>query len=160
MWLSAALPLSSPTAGPGACLQASPWRAHTWSSAKTPTASKQACTQSAPPTWPYLTMPLCLRFYSRSIRASAILNGDVEPPTECADLYHVLEAYTEAYTADWTSKNMPAKVNVLCTFKGFCFSDSFFCSIVLELFCNLFYEMMTLSARKSVKMCFPSMWTF
>lgn len=51
------------------------------------------------------------KFYSRSIRASAILNGDVEPPTECANLYHVLEAYTNAYTADWTSKNMPAKLS-------------------------------------------------
>lgn len=34
------------------------------------------------------------------------------PPAECADLYHVLESYTEAYTADWTSKNMPAKVTL------------------------------------------------
>ncbi|XP_074521116.1 SH3 domain-containing YSC84-like protein 1 isoform X2 [Halichoeres trimaculatus] len=46
------------------------------------------------------------KFYSREIRASAILNGDVEPPAECFDLYHVLDAYTEAYCADWTSKNM------------------------------------------------------
>uniref|UniRef100_A0A3Q3WID4 SH3 domain-containing YSC84-like protein 1 n=1 Tax=Mola mola TaxID=94237 RepID=A0A3Q3WID4_MOLML len=36
-------------------------------------------------------------FYSRDIRASAILNGDVEQPHECHDLYHILEAYTEAY---------------------------------------------------------------
>ncbi|XP_068586148.1 LOW QUALITY PROTEIN: SH3 domain-containing YSC84-like protein 1 [Cebidichthys violaceus] len=49
------------------------------------------------------------KFYSREIRASAILNGDVEPPSECYDLYHILEAYTEAYTADWTSKNMRPK---------------------------------------------------
>lgn len=50
------------------------------------------------------------RFYSRDVRASGILNGDVEPPHECSDLYHILEEYTEAYTADWTSKNMRAKV--------------------------------------------------
>lgn len=50
------------------------------------------------------------RFYSQDIRASAILNGDVAPPPECHDLYHILEAYTEAYTADWTSKNMHQKV--------------------------------------------------
>ncbi|XP_042337047.1 SH3 domain-containing YSC84-like protein 1, partial [Plectropomus leopardus] len=49
------------------------------------------------------------KFYSRDIRASAILNGDVEPPSECADLYHILEQYTEAYCADWTSKNMRSK---------------------------------------------------
>lgn len=59
------------------------------------------------------------RFYSRDIRASAILNGDVEPPSECYDLYHILEAYTEAYTADWTSKNMAAKVN-----DGVCSQDT------------------------------------
>ncbi|KAG7453502.1 SH3 domain-containing YSC84 1 isoform X1 [Solea senegalensis] len=46
------------------------------------------------------------KFYSRDIRASAILNGDVEPPSECYDLYHILDAYSEAYTTDWTSKNM------------------------------------------------------
>lgn len=50
------------------------------------------------------------RFYSQDIRASAILNGDAEPPSECHDLYSVLDAYTEAYTADWTSKNMRPKV--------------------------------------------------
>lgn len=49
------------------------------------------------------------KFYSQDIRASAILNGDVAPPPECHDLYHILEAYTEAYTADWTSKNMRPK---------------------------------------------------
>lgn len=51
------------------------------------------------------------RFYSQDIRASAILNGDVEPPSECSDLYHILEAYTEAYEADWCSKNMRSRVN-------------------------------------------------
>ena len=50
------------------------------------------------------------RFYSRDIRASAILNGDVEPPSECYDLYHILDVYTEAYTTDWTNKNMRPKV--------------------------------------------------
>ncbi|XP_049426052.1 SH3 domain-containing YSC84-like protein 1 [Epinephelus fuscoguttatus] len=49
------------------------------------------------------------KFYSREIRASAILNGDVEPPSECYDLYHILDVYTEAYCADWTSKNMRQK---------------------------------------------------
>ncbi|XP_031734429.1 SH3 domain-containing YSC84-like protein 1 [Anarrhichthys ocellatus] len=49
------------------------------------------------------------KFYLRDIRASAILNGDVEPPSECYDLYHILEAYTEAYTTDWTNKNMHPK---------------------------------------------------
>nr|XP_020515548.1 SH3 domain-containing YSC84-like protein 1 isoform X1 [Labrus bergylta] len=46
------------------------------------------------------------KFYGREIRASAILNGDVEPPPECFNLYHILEQYTEAYCADWTAKNM------------------------------------------------------
>ncbi|XP_051283101.1 SH3 domain-containing YSC84-like protein 1 isoform X2 [Dicentrarchus labrax] len=49
------------------------------------------------------------KFYSQDIRASAILNGDVEPPSECYDLYHILDVYTEAYTADWTSKNLHPK---------------------------------------------------
>uniref|UniRef100_A0A674NF95 SH3 domain-containing YSC84-like protein 1 n=1 Tax=Takifugu rubripes TaxID=31033 RepID=A0A674NF95_TAKRU len=35
------------------------------------------------------------KFYSRDVRASGILNGDVEPPHECSDLYHILEEYTE-----------------------------------------------------------------
>ncbi|XP_076006217.1 SH3 domain-containing YSC84-like protein 1 isoform X2 [Genypterus blacodes] len=50
------------------------------------------------------------KFYSQDIRASAILNGDVEPPAACSDLYHILDAFTEAYTTDWTSKNLRAKV--------------------------------------------------
>ncbi|CAK6982702.1 SH3 domain-containing YSC84-like protein 1 [Scomber scombrus] len=49
------------------------------------------------------------KFYSQDIRASAILNGDVDPPTECHDLYYILDAYAEAYTTDWTKKNMPVK---------------------------------------------------
>ncbi|XP_047432246.1 SH3 domain-containing YSC84-like protein 1 isoform X2 [Mugil cephalus] len=49
------------------------------------------------------------KFYSQDIRASAILNGDVEPPMECSDLYHILDIYTEAYTTDWTSKNLRTK---------------------------------------------------
>ncbi|XP_030009336.1 SH3 domain-containing YSC84-like protein 1 isoform X2 [Sphaeramia orbicularis] len=52
------------------------------------------------------------KFYSQDIRASAILNGDVEPPSECYDLYHILEAYTEAYTADWTSKHLNVKSSI------------------------------------------------
>lgn len=52
------------------------------------------------------------KFYARDIRASAILNGDVEPPFECQDLYHILEEYTEAYCADWTSKNMRHKASL------------------------------------------------
>ncbi|XP_062236324.1 SH3 domain-containing YSC84-like protein 1 isoform X2 [Platichthys flesus] len=46
------------------------------------------------------------KFYGQDIRASAILNGDVEPPVVCSSLYHILDAYAEAYTTDWTSKNM------------------------------------------------------
>ncbi|KAM9766971.1 SH3 domain-containing YSC84-like protein 1 isoform 2-T2 [Menidia menidia] len=49
------------------------------------------------------------KFYSQDIRASAILNGDVEPPPECYDLYHILDVYAEAYTTDWTSKHLRAK---------------------------------------------------
>ncbi|XP_054649873.1 SH3 domain-containing YSC84-like protein 1 [Dunckerocampus dactyliophorus] len=49
------------------------------------------------------------KFYSRDVRASGILNGDVEPPMECYDLYHILDAYTEAYVDDWTSKNAHVK---------------------------------------------------
>lgn len=48
------------------------------------------------------------KFYGQEIRASRILNGDVEPPTEFSDLYHILEVYTEAYTTDWTNKNLRA----------------------------------------------------
>ncbi|XP_054882157.1 SH3 domain-containing YSC84-like protein 1 [Poeciliopsis prolifica] len=46
------------------------------------------------------------KFYCQEIRASRILNGDVEPPTEFCDLYHILDVYTEAYTTDWTNKNL------------------------------------------------------
>ncbi|XP_029942419.1 SH3 domain-containing YSC84-like protein 1 [Salarias fasciatus] len=49
------------------------------------------------------------KFYLRDIRASAILNGDVEPPSECSDLYHILDVYTEAYSSDWHSKNPTVK---------------------------------------------------
>ncbi|XP_014906612.1 SH3 domain-containing YSC84-like protein 1 isoform X1 [Poecilia latipinna] len=49
------------------------------------------------------------KFYCQDIRASRILNGDVEPPTEFYDLYHILDVYTEAYTTDWTSKNLVAR---------------------------------------------------
>ncbi|CAL8390806.1 unnamed protein product [Boreogadus saida] len=49
------------------------------------------------------------KFYSQVIRASAILNGDVEPPAACQDLYRVLDQYTEAYTDAWTSKHLGPK---------------------------------------------------
>lgn len=49
------------------------------------------------------------KFYSQHIRATAILNGDVEPPSECYDLYTVLDAYADAYTSDWSSKYMGPK---------------------------------------------------
>ncbi|XP_056444466.1 SH3 domain-containing YSC84-like protein 1 [Gadus chalcogrammus] len=50
------------------------------------------------------------KFYSQVIRASAILNGDVEPPAACHDLYRVLDQYTDAYTDAWTSKHLGPKV--------------------------------------------------
>lgn len=46
------------------------------------------------------------KFYGQDIRASAILNGDVEPPPEAYDLYTILQDYTEKYTTDWQNKNM------------------------------------------------------
>ncbi|CAL8288449.1 unnamed protein product [Lota lota] len=49
------------------------------------------------------------KFYSQVIRASAILNGDVEPPAACHDLYLVLDTYTEAYNTQWTSKHLGPK---------------------------------------------------
>lgn len=56
------------------------------------------------------------RFYGQEIRASAILNGDVEPPPEAYDLYAILEDYTEKYTTDWQNKymNPNKKVSVPC----------------------------------------------
>lgn len=63
----------------------------------------------------HLEMIFCVflvcRFYSRDIRASAILNGDVEPPHECYDLYRILDVYATAYTADWSNKYMQPKVH-------------------------------------------------
>jgi len=52
------------------------------------------------------------RFYGQDIRASAILNGDVEPPPEAYDLYTILQDYTEKYTTDWQNKHMPASSKV------------------------------------------------
>ncbi|CAL8407181.1 unnamed protein product [Arctogadus glacialis] len=49
------------------------------------------------------------KFYSQVIRASAILNGDVEPPAACHDLYRALDQYTDAYTDAWTSKHLGPK---------------------------------------------------
>lgn len=106
---------SSPTVDPEVCLPAFPWRDLTWSSAKTPTGSASEARPWV--VWSgvvgrglHVRVFLIRRFYSRDIRASGILNGDVEPPHECSDLYRILEEYTEAYTADWTSKNMRPKV--------------------------------------------------
>ncbi|XP_043118411.1 SH3 domain-containing YSC84-like protein 1 [Puntigrus tetrazona] len=48
------------------------------------------------------------KFYGQDIRASAILNGDVEPPPEAFDLYNILQDYTEKYTTDWQNKHMQA----------------------------------------------------
>ncbi|XP_077095940.1 SH3 domain-containing YSC84-like protein 1 [Siphateles boraxobius] len=48
------------------------------------------------------------KFYGQDIRASAILNGDVEPPPEAFDLYTILQDYTEKYTTDWHNKHMQA----------------------------------------------------
>ncbi|XP_048047486.1 SH3 domain-containing YSC84-like protein 1 isoform X2 [Megalobrama amblycephala] len=48
------------------------------------------------------------KFYGQDIRASAILNGDVEPPPEAYDLYTILQDYTEKYTTDWQNKHMQA----------------------------------------------------
>ncbi|KAI4872242.1 hypothetical protein NFI96_034391, partial [Prochilodus magdalenae] len=46
------------------------------------------------------------KFYGQEIRASSILNGDVEPPPEAYDLYAILEAYTEKYTTEWQNKHL------------------------------------------------------
>lgn len=106
---------SSRTVDPEVCLPAFLWRDLAWSNAKTPTGSASDSSLSLRLSelighglhfWVFLIH----RFYSRDIRASGILNGDVEPPYECSDLYHILEEYTKAYTADWTSKNMHPKV--------------------------------------------------
>ncbi|XP_066569377.1 SH3 domain-containing YSC84-like protein 1 isoform X2 [Amia ocellicauda] len=48
------------------------------------------------------------KFYFQDIRASSILNGEVEPPAAANDLYEILESYTEKYTTDWQNKHMRA----------------------------------------------------
>uniref|UniRef100_A0A8C2FHE4 SH3 domain-containing YSC84-like protein 1 n=1 Tax=Cyprinus carpio TaxID=7962 RepID=A0A8C2FHE4_CYPCA len=48
------------------------------------------------------------KFYGQDIRASSILNGDVEPPPEAYDLYTILQDYTEKYTTDWQNKHISA----------------------------------------------------
>uniref|UniRef100_A0AAY4B046 SH3 domain-containing YSC84-like protein 1 n=1 Tax=Denticeps clupeoides TaxID=299321 RepID=A0AAY4B046_9TELE len=55
------------------------------------------------------------KFYSLDIRASAILNGDVEPPPEAHDLYAILDDYTAKYTSDWQKKyqRSSSRVNLL-----------------------------------------------
>ncbi|XP_048084630.1 SH3 domain-containing YSC84-like protein 1 isoform X3 [Alosa alosa] len=45
------------------------------------------------------------KFYGRDIRASAILNGDVDPPSDVFDLYTILDDYVEKYTNDWQSRH-------------------------------------------------------
>ncbi|KTG41576.1 hypothetical protein cypCar_00011744 [Cyprinus carpio] len=47
-------------------------------------------------------------FYGQDIHASAIFNGDVEPPPKAYDLYTILQDYTEKYTTDWQNKHMQA----------------------------------------------------
>uniref|UniRef100_A0A8C1G1Z0 SH3 and SYLF domain containing 1 n=1 Tax=Cyprinus carpio TaxID=7962 RepID=A0A8C1G1Z0_CYPCA len=46
------------------------------------------------------------------IHASAIFNGDVEPPPEAYDLCTILQDYTEKYTNDWQNKHMQASSKV------------------------------------------------
>uniref|UniRef100_A0A8C1DCJ3 SH3 and SYLF domain containing 1 n=1 Tax=Cyprinus carpio carpio TaxID=630221 RepID=A0A8C1DCJ3_CYPCA len=46
------------------------------------------------------------------IHASAIFNGDVEPPPKAYDLYTILQDYTEKYTTDWQNKHMQASSKV------------------------------------------------
>ncbi|KAJ7988684.1 hypothetical protein DPEC_G00311780 [Dallia pectoralis] len=49
------------------------------------------------------------KFYSQEIRASAILNGDVEPPPEAHDLYVILDAYTEKYNIEFAAQQVGTK---------------------------------------------------
>ncbi|XP_051911401.1 SH3 domain-containing YSC84-like protein 1 [Hippocampus zosterae] len=49
------------------------------------------------------------KFYSRDLRASGILNGDVDPPKECDFLYDMLNSYAEGSGTDSSSKNVTAK---------------------------------------------------
>ncbi|XP_022528550.2 SH3 domain-containing YSC84-like protein 1 [Astyanax mexicanus] len=44
------------------------------------------------------------KFYGQDIRASSILNGDVEPPPEAHDLYAILDDYAEKYSSERQSK--------------------------------------------------------
>uniref|UniRef100_A0A8C1WFE8 SH3 and SYLF domain containing 1 n=1 Tax=Cyprinus carpio TaxID=7962 RepID=A0A8C1WFE8_CYPCA len=53
-----------------------------------------------------------LQFYGQDIHASAIFNGDVEPPPKAYDLYTILQDYTEKYTTDWQNKHMQASSKV------------------------------------------------
>lgn len=129
---------SSRTVDPEVCLPAFHWKGLTWSSAKTPTGSGSDSSLSLHSSqlvgrglhfWVFLIR----RFYSRDVRASGILNGDVEPPHECSDLYHILEEYTEAYTADWTSKNMRPKVTEAIIEITSCFPGDNWCSVCFVL---------------------------
>lgn len=51
------------------------------------------------------------RFYGRDIRASAILNGDVDPPFEVQELYTILDDYVEKYTNDWQRRHSKTPSN-------------------------------------------------
>lgn len=127
----------SRTVDPEVCLLEFHWKGLIWSNAKTPTGSGSDSSPSLHLSqlvgrglhiWVFLIR----RFYSRDVRASGILNGDVEPPHECFDLYHILEEYTEAYTAEWTSKNMRPKVTEAIIEINVCGPGSSWCS---ALFC-------------------------
>lgn len=97
----------------------------------------------------HVRVSLIRRFYSRDIRASGILNGDVEPPHECYDLYHILEEYTEAYTADWTSKNMRPKVaEAVVSLNGRAPADRWL-SFVLRLVPPVFWSIQTSSSSSA-----------
>ncbi|XP_063040677.1 SH3 domain-containing YSC84-like protein 1 isoform X2 [Engraulis encrasicolus] len=51
------------------------------------------------------------KFYGRDIRASAILNGDVDPPFEVQELYTILDDYVEKYTNDWQRRHSKTPSN-------------------------------------------------
>ncbi|XP_077581059.1 SH3 domain-containing YSC84-like protein 1 [Stigmatopora nigra] len=51
------------------------------------------------------------KYYSRELRASGILNGDVEPPQECDTLYNMLNAYTEGHDTEFSSKPVSTKAS-------------------------------------------------
>uniref|UniRef100_A0A3B1JW32 SH3 domain-containing YSC84-like protein 1 n=1 Tax=Astyanax mexicanus TaxID=7994 RepID=A0A3B1JW32_ASTMX len=52
------------------------------------------------------------KFYGQDIRASSILNGDVEPPPEAHDLYAILDDYAEKYSSERQSKYLQSSSKV------------------------------------------------